>query len=215
MINQNELKADDVSGRIVTDGLVQRVNLIKFISRQQKIYLSFNQILQICALVIAIFLGCSLYSYWEHKTINEHITNLRSQYADLVKNIGSDRIKKIQEFTNTDAVYSILQTLFLKNGTGFTDYLEAFSVACPNGVWLTSINIKKRKDNIVLLGKAYRPNNIVQMINNLNRAALFQKTPFFLAKIEKTIEPVTDDSAVLPVIYSFTLQTQATAELKT
>lgn len=229
MISQNELKAGDTPSTIVAAGLIQRVNLIKFISKQQKIYLSLNQILRICALLIIIFSFYSIHDHWKKAAVNKRIANLKSQYAVLVKSMSSGRMKKIQELESASSVYSVLQTLLLKNGTGFTNYLETFAANCPNGLWLTSINIKKRSDTAILSGKAYQPGSIVQFMDNLNRALLFQKAPFFLAKIEKVVEPITDNKkATEPatdittynnikptVVYSFTLQTQITAELKT
>lgn len=191
---------------IVADKLVQRINLVKFISKPQEVYLSFNQILQACALVVIIFLGYSLYGYWEQVTLNKHITKLRLQSAGLIGKTTSENAKEMQLLAGNDAVYAVLQKQYAKNGLGFSNYLESIAAACPSGVWLTSINIKKRPNVVVLLGKAYYPNNIMQLVGNLNRDSLFSGTPFFFTKIEKLEGQKSG--------YSFILQTKDINRLK-
>ena len=210
MINQNDLKASNISDNAPGDTLIQRVNLIKFVARPQTAYLSLSQILQICLLLIVLFFSYSLYGYWQQITIDRHITSLKSQYDILIKNIDSGRLQQIQDFEKDSAFYLILQNLLLKNNPSFTAYLETLATNCPDGLWLTTINIKKRTNTIIISGKSYNPNNIVQLMDNLNRTALFQIKPLFLAKIDKINDQndQTDKNPKSSIIYNFILQTQ-------
>lgn len=217
MQNQNELGKDvSTVGDIVADGLVQHVDLARFIPKQQKVYLSFSQILQICALTMVVFLGYSLYGNWQRVVISKQIANLQFQSNELVEKMSSGRLKKIQESSNNEGIYAILQAERAKNGLGFSRYFEALADACPNGVWLTAIEIKKRSNAVILSGKAYRANSVMQLVDNLNRNALFSSDPFFIAKIVKDKDQTTtkdkdqtmiNQSTKPPVIYSFTLRT--------
>ena len=182
----------------------QHINLIKFVSKQQAAYLPFKQALQICALILIIFFGYFLYNCKEQITLNKRIAKLKLEINQVDKELNSDRIKKMQELMKSDAIRTVLRTQRLKNGPGFSKYLEAIAIVCPKGVWLTSINIKKHDNSTVLSGKAYRPDNIVQLVTNLNKEHFFSNTQFFLAKIEKTEKT-----------YSFIVQTKEISGSKT
>ncbi len=212
MSSQSELGTDNTFKDIITDGIVQRVNLARFIVKQQNVYLPFKQILQVCALILVLILGYSFYSYWEQAVLSKHIAKLQLQSAELVEKVGSDPVKRMQELVGNDVVYTTLQIQRLKNSPGFSSYLAAIAAACPSGVWLTSININKHGNSAILLGNAYHSNNIMRFVGNLNRDSIFRDTPFFLAKIEKVKgQGITVNNSNLGEIYSFTLQIQETA----
>lgn len=219
MQNQNELNTNNMMNDIVTEGLVQHVDLSKFIPRQQKIYLPFNQVLQICVVMLLVISGYSFYGHWQQTVIKKHIVSLQAESNRLVEQMSSSRLKKLQELSGGGVIYAAIKAEHSKNGQGFSNYLSALAAACPNGVWFTSIEIKKRINSVVLSGKAYRANNIMQLVDNLNRDALFSGEPFFLAKIDKVKEQTTKvnektpaaQSTASPVIYSFTVRTEAPA----
>jgi len=216
MLNQNELKTDSVLTNSGAAGeLVQRVNLIRFVSKQQEVRLPFKQILQICTLVLIIFLGCSLYSFKERLALNRHIAKLQLQIRESTKEMQSDRIIKMQELMKSGVIRTILHQQRSKNGLGFSNYLATIATVCPDGVWLTSINIDKHSNNTILSGKAYHPTKIVQLVGNLNHEPLFNNAPFFLAKIEKIEEQtIADNKTTSKIIYSFVVQTQKTVGSK-
>jgi hypothetical protein len=212
MLNQDEFGTNDSAA----SKPVQRINLVRFVSKQQEVYLSFKQILQLCSLVLIIFLGYRIYSFKEQLALNRHIAKLQLQKSELAKEMNSDRIRKMQDLMNSDTIRAVLHTNRSKNGLGFSSYLEEIATACPNGVWLTSININKHNNSTILSGKAYHPNNIIQLLGNLNNQSLFNNTPFFLANIEKTQEQITTDKKTTSkIVYSFIMQAQETAGSKT
>jgi len=213
MDDQSKIKSDNNIGDLVTDGITQYVDLARFLPKRQKVYLSLDEILQICAgalIVVMLFLS---YGYWERILLNRHIAQLQLQRDALVGQISSDRLKKIQELTGSEAIYAILKTQYAANAPGFSAYLAAISQACPAGVWLTAINIKKNNHITTLTGKGYRSYDIMQMVDNLNRSPLFTKYPFFLLKIDQvkekagTKEPQKNRESKAGY-YTFTLQTQ-------
>jgi len=221
MQNQDEL-AKDRGLNDLTAGLVQRVNLVKFVPHQQKVYLSFKQILQICGLALIFVLGSLFYSYGEQITLNKRVAKLQVKRDELVAKISSEQVKKMQELAGSDIIYTILQAEYAKNSPGFSQYLTAIAQACPASVWLASIEVKKRDYALTISGKAYRSADIVQLVDNLNDQTLFSRYPFFLAKISKTKEG-TDTGKVKgeevapkkmnsKIIYNFTLQTKAAVE---
>lgn len=217
MQNQDELNTNSTINDIVTAGLVQHVDLSRFIPRQQKVYLPFNQILQICLIMSLVITAYSFYGHWQQTVIKKHIISLQVQSNELMKQMGSSRLKKLQELASGDIIYAAVKAAYAKNGTGFSNYLSAIAASCPNGVWLTSIEIKRRSNNTILSGKAYHTNNIMQLVENLNRDGLFSSTPFFLERVEKVAKPVTKvnektpaQQLVSPVIYNFVLRTKVT-----
>ncbi|CAL7964129.1 hypothetical protein GAMM_60220 [Gammaproteobacteria bacterium] len=216
MLSQDKLGTDNLLTSSTASKLVQRVNLVRFVPKQQEIRLPFKQILQICALILIIFSGLSIHSFKELLALNGRIAKLQLQKSKLAKELNSDRIRNMQEFIKNNEVSTALYTQRSKNGLGFSNYLEAIATACPNGVWLTSININKHNNNTTLSGKAHFPDNVVQLVSNLNNESLFNKTPFSLTKIEKTEEKTTTDDKTAPkIIYAFIVQTKETSESKT
>ena len=127
MPSQNELGVSG-DGRGSGDiAVVQRIDLARFVPKPQKIYLPFNQMLQICVLVLVILFGYSLYGYWQQTTSEKRIAQLRSQSAGLTEKMGSESSKKAQEISSNEAVYPILRIQHASNGAGFSNYLTAFS----------------------------------------------------------------------------------------
>lgn len=217
MLSQGKLEIDTT---LLADNTVgkctQSINLIRFISKQQEVRLPFKQILQISALMFIVFLGYFLYSYLEQIVLDKRIAKLQLQTRESEKEINSERIRKMQELMKSGVIRTVLHAQRSKNGSGFSNYLETIATACPHGVWLTSINVNKRSNSTILSGKAYRPNNIVQLVNNLNNESLFNNTQFSLTKIEKIEEHITtDDETTAKIIYSFVIQTQGTVGSKT
>jgi hypothetical protein len=134
----------------------------------------------------------------------------------VIKKTTSGGIRKMKELAQDMAIYKTLQNQHTKNGLGFSNYLAAISEAHPSGVWLTSTNIKKRNNSVTLSGKAHYPENIMQLVDNLNHNPIFSDSPFFLAKIEKTRGQIPiNDKTQTGTIYEFTLQTREATETKT
>lgn len=196
------------TGEIITAGMIQRINLLRFVSKSPKIVLPFIQILQACVFLLIILIGYSLSGCWEKVTLAKHIAQLQSQSKALIEKTGSDRMRKMLEITGNDKLYTALRMQYLKNAPGFSRYLEAIADECPPGVWLTSIEIDKRNNKVLLMGNAYYSSHVTKFIDNLNNEKLFINTSFFLAKIDMVGGKKRTDQAdkTLP-LYQFVLQT--------
>ena len=220
MQNNDGLDQGVALGDIDAHDLVQHVDLARFLPKKQKVYLSLARILQICGVALVLVVLTVGYGYGERIAISKHLTRLQFQRDALVGKISSERLKKMQEFSGSEMIYAVLKVQHVNNAPGFSAYLTAISQACPYGVWLTAIEIKKRDHFMVVSGQAYHASDIIQMLDNLNREPLFKANPLFLAKIDqvkdtskdKTAEKKTSAAKVLS--YSFTLQTQVIAEPK-
>ena len=90
---------------------------------------------------------------------------------------------------NRQAVIEALQSGVIGAGTGFSEYMRAFSRQRVEGVWLTGFDISEGGRNLALTGRALSGDLIPRYIDGLNHESLLRGRQFASVLINQSASP--------------------------
>jgi len=83
-----------------------------------------------------------------------------------------DRLQNIS--ASLERVVALLSDQHSDKNTGFSAYFNALAEQSIKTIWLTAININTETSSIYLQGSTYFPDSLPQLINLLNKEAVFK-----------------------------------------
>lgn len=83
-----------------------------------------------------------------------------------------DRLQNIS--ASLERVVALLSDQHSDKNTGFSAYFNALAEQSIKTIWLTAININAETSSIYLQGSTYFPDSLPQLINLLNKEAVFK-----------------------------------------
>ncbi len=90
------------------------------------------------------------------------------------KTLLADIARLDAEIKSSQATLDALATGELGNTAGFSDFLAAFGRQALPGVWLTGISIAESGSNVVVQGRALRPELVPAYLRALNREPMMR-----------------------------------------
>lgn len=162
----------------------QQINLFNPVFLAKKKYFSALTIVQALALIAVGSLGFAAYTTYKVSALaaaaaqgEQQLVALRSQVGNLAKEFGPQgsggaladelarseaRLKARREILTT------LRTGELGNVQGFSRYLAAFARQRIDGVWLTALSVGGDENDLVVRGRALRPEAVPAYLQALN-----------------------------------------------
>jgi hypothetical protein len=162
----------------------QQINLFNPIFLRKKKYFSAVTMLQALGLIAAGTMAFAGYAAYRVQVLaaaaaqsEQQYAARRAQLAALAKELGpqgsgsllADEIAKTEARLNARReLLTTLRTGELGNVDGFSKYLVAFARKRVDGVWLTALNVGGDENDLVVRGRALRPELVPSYLRALN-----------------------------------------------
>ena len=162
----------------------QQINLFNPVFLAKKKYFSALTMVQALALIAVgtlVFAGYAAYKVQAHARVaaqvEQQLSARRAQLAALAKELGPQGASNVvaDEIARTEArlnarreLLTSLRTGELGNVQGFSKYLAAFARQRVDGVWLTALSVGGDENDLVIRGRALRPEAVPAYIHALN-----------------------------------------------
>ncbi|MES2563505.1 MAG: hypothetical protein V4637_12335 [Pseudomonadota bacterium] len=112
----------------------------------------------------------------------------------------TELISLAAQVKSRQAVIDALQSGVIGAGTGFSEYMRAFSRQRIEGVWLTGFDISEGGRNLALTGRALSGELIPRYLEGLNRESLLRGRQFASMLIHHSSAPTEAAPSALPPV---------------
>jgi competence protein ComGC len=180
----------------------QQVNLYQPIFRKQKKVFSAVAMLQVCLIVLALFILTAGYSYRQLQRLQRQETaaqasleNLQGQIAELKARSSDDAAKKLleseigritREVEQKQRVAAMLEQGAFTNTLGFVRHFEALARQHVAGTWLTEINISNGGSSLSLDGITFSAELVPVYLQRLLQEEVFTGISFNVLGMERS-----------------------------
>lgn len=186
--------------------MTQQINLFNPIFLRQKKYFSLVTIMQALALVLVGAMSFYAYAVFQTGRLSKEVeeTNKRMELekerlgqakvefgpkkksTDLEKQV-TELEKKVRD---REEILGVQKDGVVPAGKGFSEYMRAFARQSVNGLWLTNFRMRGNGGDMVIIGRALRPDLVPDYLKRLGNERIMNGQPFStlemqLTKIEK------------------------------
>lgn len=168
----------------------QQINLYNPIFLKQEKHFSARTMAQALGVIALGLIGLYAYAFIQlpagERTARQHREQVAAQRDQLLK-LGAQlssqgQRKTLQaeiarldaEIKSSQATLDALGTAELGNTAGFSDFLAAFGRQALAGVWLTGISIGESGNELVVHGRALRPELVPAYLHALNKEPMMR-----------------------------------------
>lgn len=172
----------------------QQINLYNPAFRPQRNPLSAAGVLAVWGAMIALVAAVSGYGWWRSGALSaqegQEATALSAARADVTRlaaqsaarqrdpALQTEILRLEAELNGRREVMQILQGGVLGNTEGFSEYLRAFARQSFEGLWLTGFTITGAGQDVIVEGRALRPEFVPDYLRRLNRERALQGHAF-------------------------------------
>lgn len=204
--------------------MTQQINLFNPIFLRQKKYFSLVTILQ--ALALVLIGAMSFYAYAVYQTgrlskeaeetgkriemEKERLSNAKVEFGPRKK--SSEIEKQVAELEKKvrerEEILGVQKDGGVISGHGFSEYMRAFARQSVNGLWLTNFRMRGNGAEMVIVGRALRPDLVPDYLKRLGNERVMSGQPFSaldmqLTRIEKVSKTLGVDG-----YFEFSLRSQ-------
>jgi hypothetical protein len=191
----------------------QQINLFNPIFLKQKKYFSAVTMAQALGLIFVGSAALSAYTGYRLTALSKEAeatsarlaavqaqsSQVNSQYApkQKAKSLEEDIRKSESEIKSLQHILAVLQKGEFGNTDGYAEYMRAFSRQIMSGVWLTGFGIYGAGTDILLQGRALKPDLVPAYITRLKREPALQGKSFAALEMQalQAGQPAKPDAA--------------------
>lgn len=186
--------------------MTQQINLFNPIFLRQKKYFSLVTILQALALVLVGVMSFYAYAVYQTgklgKEVEETSKRIESEKERLTlakvefgpKQKSTELEKQVAEMEkkvrDREEILGVQKDGGVATGKGFSEYMRAFARQSVSGLWLTNFRMRGNGGEMVIVGRALRPDLVPDYLKRLGNERIMNGQPFSalemqLTKVEK------------------------------
>jgi len=182
--------------------VIQQINLYQQMFRKQKQVFSAVAMLQLSALVVAIFAAIYTYHLVKIRPVNDELNKMTVQYKKVLmqieiaakkipkqtksKLLESEVARLSAELEHLKKVKQALATGTFGNVDGFSGYFEALAKGHVQGTWLTGIHIAEGGGKLNFNGQSIDPELVPVYLLQLSEEPAFHKRVFNILELNRS-----------------------------
>lgn len=179
----------------------QQINLFQPIFRKERKLLSFEALIQICAVMVIALILLTGYGWWQSKGLDAQVAQLKKQHdarlemlqqvtSEASKQSSNDETQKeiAQLQAELDAERYILSVLGedeFGQTTGFSEYLQIFMRRVVQGMWITRFTVFDSGDNMLIQGGSLSADLIPEFLQGLSQEVQLQGMHFSVLQMAR------------------------------
>jgi hypothetical protein len=179
----------------------QQINLFQPIFRKERKLLSFETMLQICAVVLIALAGLYAYGWWHTQQLNGDVARLQKQHQKRLAQLErvsreaskrpaqtqvQDEIARLQaELKAERYILSLLDGDEVGQATGFSEYLQIFTRRVVQGMWLKEFVVYDGGDHMLIRGGSVSADLVPKFLKGLSQEPQLQGMHFSVLQMAR------------------------------